>query len=220
MNMTGKVHLGIGAVLGMVTAASFTTTLEDAAIIVGIAMFSALVPDIDGNSLLVSKLNNVVTFLRLVLLYGGFGFACWLGYNYYITNEIDQAYAGIAISAILVGSLLNNKGPARNLMVSAIGVCMFYYGLVLDAWTFWLILLGLYIMVAPWLPHRGLTHSIWALLLWGLIAYLAEQEFGLEGIMKAAVAGYLSHLVADMFTAKGIKWLAPITDKAFKAPFW
>jgi inner membrane protein len=51
------------------------------------------------------------------------------------------------------------------------------------------------------LSHRGIIHSIWV----ALVLYLLLMRFKLE----LTVIGYISHLILDMFTKKGIKLFWP-----------
>lgn len=53
-----------------------------------------------------------------------------------------------------------------------------------------------------WIPHRTLTHSIFAVLLSSLLL-----AFGLIGL--SFVVGYASHIMADMLTTKGIPLFYP-----------
>lgn len=72
------------------------------------------------------------------------------------------------------------------------------------------ILLGLFSFALAISNHRGFTHSILGLLLFSLIAKLILMEHNMSPIYKGFVIGYGSHLVLDIFTAKGIKLLYPM----------
>lgn len=75
----------------------------------------------------------------------------------------------------------------------------------------------------PILAHRNITHSIlgFALITYGfnLLLNLAPTYWGLNThyILIALIAGYGSHLVADMITVEGIPLLWPI-QKMFGIP--
>jgi inner membrane protein len=60
------------------------------------------------------------------------------------------------------------------------------------------------------LDHRGMTHTLWAVVLWGVIGMGLEKQLRIDGIMIVAVAGYASHLLADSLTPNGVKWLYPL----------
>jgi inner membrane protein len=56
-----------------------------------------------------------------------------------------------------------------------------------------------------WLKHRGITHTLMALLIVALGAAVV-----LPHMIVPIVAGYASHLIADMLTKSGIPLLEPI----------
>ncbi|WP_043157375.1 metal-dependent hydrolase [Aeromonas diversa] len=75
-------------------------------------------------------------------------------------------------------------------------------------------------VLGQWLPfisrplarlfgHRGFTHSLLAtgLVLWGVQSSLPG---GPEGVKKALLLGYLSHLLGDLLTPAGIPLLWPL----------
>jgi inner membrane protein len=80
----------------------------------------------------------------------------------------------------------------------------------------WLMGLGLYVAWVPWLNHRGLSHTVWALIIWGAIGWGLEKQLQIQGIAAVAAFGYLSHLVADTLTPSGVKWLYPLFDRTIK----
>lgn len=56
-----------------------------------------------------------------------------------------------------------------------------------------------------WIPHRTLTHSIWAALAMLLPALLIHR------VLICLWAGYTLHIAADMATQRGIPLLYPLT---------
>lgn len=72
------------------------------------------------------------------------------------------------------------------------------------------ILLGLFSFALAISSHRSFTHSILGLILFSAIIRLILMEYGLSPIYKGFIMGYASHLLADSFTAKGIKLFYPI----------
>lgn len=55
--------------------------------------------------------------------------------------------------------------------------------------------------------HRGFLHSIWAMLLIGLLAYKFLPTYHLEAI--AFLTAYFGHLLLDTITPSGISWFYP-----------
>ncbi|MNI97947.1 inner membrane protein [compost metagenome] len=76
--------------------------------------------------------------------------------------------------------------------------------------------MGAFVVIAPWLKHRGMTHTLWALAAWTALGYQLELEWGYPGLMLASGAGYFSHLAADTLTPSGVKWFSPLLRKSFK----
>lgn len=61
--------------------------------------------------------------------------------------------------------------------------------------------------------HRGFTHSLLAcLILWGLIQSI-HVSFSIGFCL-----GYLSHLLGDFFTNRGVPLLHPLSKKRWRAP--
>ena len=83
----------------------------------------------------------------------------------------------------------------------------------------WTILLGIYTIIASFLPHRSYTHSFVGVIFFGAIAYLFEVRIGIHGVFMTCVLGYISHLIADMkilpFNKRGVKWFLPFWKKEF-----
>lgn len=213
--MKGSTHLAVGVAIGAATAWVYSPGLDQSAIYVGLAAFSALIPDLDGPSMLSSKLSKWSKRLRQAVLWGGALGIAATAVLYFWYGQLLLAPALAGSVACLLG-FIAKAGIIRNMMASLIGAAVGAAG-----WTYmqpWLIGLGVYIAWAPWLKHRGLTHSIWAVLAWGWIADGLQQELLLDGVRAAAVAGYCSHLLTDMMTPKGVKLFQPLMKKAFKLP--
>jgi len=211
--MKGTTHLAIGVAIGITAAAYFPFTPNNAALYITVAALSSLSPDLDGNSMLSSKLGKLSKLLREILFWGGIVLAVGVGYIYYDQQVLHRDLALIAGAAFLLG-FIAKEGAIRNILVSLIGAGCIYWGWLEE--MNWLIGFGVFVAWAPWLNHRGLTHTIWALIAWGAIATGLESELQLQGIANVAVAGYLSHLITDTMTPAGVKWLYPLSKKSIK----
>lgn len=55
------------------------------------------------------------------------------------------------------------------------------------------------------IPHRTITHTIWAVLLLGGLAWVFESIH-----LAALTLGYFIHIVQDSFSDKGIRWFYPV----------
>ncbi|MFC5648150.1 metal-dependent hydrolase [Paenibacillus solisilvae] len=211
--MKGSTHLAIGAAIGVASAAYYPFTFQNAALYITVASFSALSADLDGTSMLSSKINKVSKLLRELLLWGGILLAAAVVYLYFARDYFNVNLSAVAVMGFLIG-FITKEGVMRNALVSAVGAAIIGAGWY---WQLnWLMGFGLFIAWAPWLNHRGMTHTVWAIVIWGTIGYGLENQIHVDGVMIVSVIGYASHLVADTLTPAGVKWFYPISKKSIK----
>jgi len=211
--MKGTTHLAIGAAIGTAAALYYPFQPKHAAIYLSVAAFSALAADLDGTSLLNGKLGKLSRWIRDFGIWTGFILVIGNGYLYFLQDRFYPAFAAIAATILLLG-LVTSQGTIRNALVSLMGIGLIYMGWQMK--QTWLLELGAFVAWVPWLKHRGMTHTVWALIAWWAIGRELENELDIGGIAATAVAGYVSHLLADTFTPQGVKWLFPISRKSFK----
>ncbi|RJX39488.1 metal-dependent hydrolase [Paenibacillus pinisoli] len=211
--MRGKTHLAIGAVVGAGAAALYSSDLSESHMYIGIAAFSALCPDLDGPSILSSKITKASKKIREVALWGGILYLGIILLLWLSGKPIPPLAAGGSLAAVLMG-LTMKQGAIRNALVSAVGVYLVSLGTSMD--ELWLTGLGIFVIIAPWLKHRGMTHTVWMLPIWWWLGLGLEQYLKLDGIAVTAMLGYLSHLAADTLTPSGVKWLYPLMKKSIK----
>ncbi|MGN7165692.1 metal-dependent hydrolase [Paenibacillus cellulositrophicus] len=214
--MKGSTHLAIGVVIGAAAAAHYPFTLKHAAMYIAVSALSALSADLDGPSMLSSTLGRFSKWLREWLYWSGLLLVIVLGYLYLAKGSFYLEYSILALVLFLLGLIIKD-GMIRNVLVSLIGCILIYAG-IHNAMV-WMSGLGAFVGIAPWLKHRGMTHTVWAVWLWAWISSGLEAYLNLEGIMLVSTAGYLSHLIADSMTPSGVKWLYPLYRKSFKLPF-
>jgi len=211
--MKGTTHLAIGTVIGIAATMYYPFTVQNAAIYVAVSAFSALSADLDGPSILSSRIGKVSKQLRQLLVWVGVLLVSVLTFLYLSEQAFYPEYSIVCLIALLFG-FITKEGIIRNALVSVIGGLIMYGG-----WHFhmnWLIGLGLFIAWAPWLRHRGMTHTVWAVCIWAIISYGMEQQLQVEGLMAVATTSYLSHLLADTLTPQGVKWLSPLYKGSIK----
>jgi inner membrane protein len=183
---------------------------------IAIASFSALSADLDGPSLLSSKLGRISKLIRNLVLMSGIFLTASVLYLYFFQHLFYRTYAVIAVTTLLLG-FVARAGFIRNALVSLVGLGLISSGLV---WSMtWLISFGVYVAWVPWLKHRGMTHTVWAFLWWGSIGWGLQQQLQIQGVMIVSMLGYLSHLLADTLTPSGVKWFYPLYKKSIKLPF-
>lgn len=213
--MKGSTHMAIGATIGVAAAMYYPFTMNNAALYIAVATVSALSADLDGPSMLTSKLTKLSKILPPILLGAGLLSIVMLFYQFVTQHTLYPIKSVVSLCFILVG-LISNQGFIRNLLSSLLGVALIVAGFSYQ--MNWLMGLGIFAAIAPWLAHRGMTHTIWAVMLWSTIALGLEQQLQIEGIVLVATLGYVSHLVADTLTPKGVKWLYPLYKKSIKIP--
>jgi inner membrane protein len=214
--MKGSTHLAIGALIGAAFAVYHRMDFAAGALTVSVATFSALGADLDGQSLLSGKLSRTSRFIRDSIFALGIVLLGWAGLRYAVAGRIPPELAGSGGSVILLG-FAARVGLIRNILLSLIGASLAGWGWL--GGMVWLAGLGLFVGAAPWLKHRGLTHTVWALLYWSAIGWGLERQLQIPGIAAAAAGGYFSHLAADTLTPQGVKWLFPLSRTALRLPF-
>ena len=213
--MKGSAHLAIGTAIGIASAAYLPIPFKDSLILIAVAAFSSLSADLDGTSILTARLSQFTKRIRNIGLWAGIGMLLGLVYLYLSSRSFYPEYTLVCFMLLLL-SFLTRNGRMRNLSVSAVGAAVLIAGWQSEMYSF--VLLGSFIIIAPWLKHRGMTHTFWAVLFWGIMSSQLQQDLQIEGLMAVSTTSYLSHLIADTLTPQGVKWLYPIFKKSIKLP--
>lgn len=213
--MKGTTHLAIGIAVGAAACMYFPVNFEHAATYVAVAGFSALAADLDGPNLLSGKLKlgKLSKLLRELALWGGIVPMVVFCYLYFAEGRLYPLFSTCAVASFLLG-LVAKQGAIRNALVSLFGIALIYSGW--QSRQNWLMGLGLFVAIAPWLAHRGMTHTLWVLPLWYMIGNGLESKLDVEGIALVATVGYASHLLADTLTPNGVRWLYPLYKRSIK----
>ncbi|PJN91808.1 metal-dependent hydrolase [Bacillus sp. mrc49] len=208
--MNGTAHMALGATVGYLTANSLQTDPTTTLFLVGIGGVSGLMPDMDIDGKLSNRITFSHKFIRtlaqtigiLMIIYSaleGFETEKWIG-------------AGAGIGIIIISSFITQR---HMLTLSGLGVL----GIGMSLQENWLWLLGLYMILASFTPHRSYTHSIAGIVFFGIIAFQFEAAIGVDGIFTTCLFGYISHLIADMkflpFNKRGVKLFLPFYSKEF-----
>ncbi|WP_077620395.1 metal-dependent hydrolase [Bacillus sinesaloumensis] len=221
--MKGRTHLTIGLGIGVV--ASISHSPEMAPVILVATGVASLAPDLDGNNLLNKRVTKTAKLIKkgglfvggllmalsLITYFLDLSFLSFLNQNWINQQNILLLFGW---GAVIVGLSLKSQETLKNILMSVLSLFLLYYAFTNQFW--WLVMFGLYIGVAGWFAHRGTTHTIWAVLYWWYMSYLLEASTGVDGLSLISTAAYLSHLVGDMLTKKGVKFLYPLTNKIFR----
>ncbi|MBD1224087.1 metal-dependent hydrolase [Virgibacillus halodenitrificans] len=208
--MNGTAHAAIGAAAGFIIANKYQTDPTTTIWLVGIGGVSGLIPDLDIDGKLRGKITlshhvfRTIAQLIAILI---------MGYSFYEGTDTEK-YVGIGIGLVLLGIASSIK-QKHMLLLTGIGVL----GAGATLQETWLMLLGIYILIASLVAHRSYTHSLLGLIFFGIIASKLEVSLGKEGIFLTCMAGYISHLLADSkllpINKRGVKLFLPLSSKEF-----
>ncbi|MBD8036292.1 metal-dependent hydrolase [Solibacillus sp. A46] len=221
--MKGRTHLTIG--LGIGAVASVSQTPEMIPIVLAVSAVASLAPDLDGNNLLNKHVTKTAKQIKKGGQFVGVAlivlslFAYIFNINFlpfledeWLTQQNKLLFLGLG--AIIIALSMRSQETLKNILMSILGLFLLYYAITDE--LSWLVMFALYIGAAGWFPHRGQTHTIWAVIYWGYMSYLLEMSTGAEHLAIISTMAYLSHILGDMMTIKGVKFLSPITSKVFK----
>ncbi|MGF6949569.1 inner membrane protein [Neobacillus sp. B4I6] len=206
--MNGTAHAAIGAATGFIVANTFHTSPSTTLFLIGLGGISGLIPDLDIDGKLRGKITLSHKVIRIVALLIGI---LMVFYSFYEgTTREKWIGLGIGIGLMIAASLIKQK---HMLTITGIGVIAGGFSLT----EIWLILLGIYILIASLVSHRSYTHSILGVVFFGIIASKLERSLGIDGVFYTCLAGYISHLIADFkilpFNKRGIKLFLPVSSK-------
>lgn len=206
--MNGTAHAAIGAAAGFITAKAYQSDPLEILLFVGIGSVSALIPDLDIDG----KLRSKITFSHKVIQTAAQLIGILMIFYSFFEGKATDKWIGMAIGTgmLLLSTLIKQK---HMLIITAAGVLL--GGISLK--ESWLMLLAVYIFIASFVSHRSYTHSLLGVLFFGLIAYQLESSIGINGVFYTCLAGYISHLAADLkilpFNRRGIKLFLPFSSK-------
>ncbi|WP_449538619.1 metal-dependent hydrolase [Ferdinandcohnia sp. Marseille-Q9671] len=221
--MKGRTHLAIG--LGIGAVASVSQTIEALPVILVATGVASLAPDLDGNNLLNKRVTKTAKLIKKGGLFVGVAIMVMSLVAYFLDlsflSFLDQKWFSqqnilllFGWGAVMIGLSLKSQETLKNILMSILSLALLYYAFTNEIW--WLVLFAFYIGAAGWFPHRGFTHTIWAIAYWWYMSYLLERSIGVDSLALISTIAYLSHILGDMLTKKGVKFLSPLTNKVFR----
>lgn len=206
--MSGTAHAAIGAATGFIVANTFETLPSTTLFLIGLGGISGLIPDLDIDGKLRGKITLSNKVIRTVAQLIGI---LMVFYSFY-EGSTKEKWIGIGIGT---GMMVADSFIKQKHMLTITGIGVIAGGFSLS--EIWLILLGIYIIKASFVSHRSYTHSILGVLFFGIIASKLELSLGIDGVFYTCLAGYISHLIADIkilpFNKRGIKLFLPVSSK-------
>lgn len=213
--MKGSSHLGIGIAVGVIAGYITQPDVMTVAICAGIGGVSGVAPDLDTNGLASNSITLSKKVSKVLMETAGIGILLTLIYQV-MTQGMSQdiyIYGGMGLALLIVSRLITQRR-----MLTITGVLVLLLGFVLDQ-SLGILLAGSYIIFASFLPHRSYTHSLLGVLFYAMILKYLDIEWPIDGMFAAGMAGYISHLVADMkllpVNRRGVKWFAPLWKQEF-----
>ncbi|KKI92460.1 hydrolase [Bacillus sp. SA1-12] len=208
--MNGTAHATIGAGVGFIAAQSVQAEPAGMMLLIGIGSVAGLMPDLDIDGKLTNKITFSHTLIRSVAQLISLMMIVYILLEETGTNR----WVGVSIGAVII--IISSFIKQRH-MLTVTGLGVFGGGLLLS--EKWLILLGIYVIIASFVPHRSYTHSLLGIGYVAIIAYYLEVSLAIEGVFLACLLGYISHLLADMkilpFNKRGVKIFLPFSSKEF-----
>jgi inner membrane protein len=208
IKVNGTAHTVIGATTGFIVANTFQTTPSMTLFLVGLGGISGLIPDLDIDGKLRGKITLSHKVIRTTAQLIGI---LMVFYSFYEGTAKEKWIGiGIGLGMMVVAALIKQK---HMLTITGIGVIAGGFSLS----ETWLMLFGIYILIASFVSHRTYTHSILGVIFFGIIASKLEVSLGIDGVFYTCLAGYISHLIADIkllpFNKRGIKLFLPVSSK-------
>jgi inner membrane protein len=206
LTLNGTAHTAIGAATGFIAANTFHSSPTETLLFVGLGAVSGLMPDLDIDGKLRGKITLSHRVIELAAMFIGI---LMVFYSFYEGRAVDKWFGiGSGLVIMIVSSLIKQKH-----MLTITGIGVLAGGISLS--EVWLILLGVYIVIASIASHRSYTHSILGVIFFGVIASKLEGSLGIDGVFYACLGGYISHLIADLkilpFNKRGIKLFLPVS---------
>ncbi|MBD8068168.1 metal-dependent hydrolase [Bacillus sp. PS06] len=202
--MNGTAHAAIGSATGFIVANTFHTSPSTTILFVGLGCVSGLIPDLDIDGKLRGKITLSHQVIRSVSQLIGL---LMMIYSFYEDNWLSM---GIGFGLMILSSFLKQKH-----MLIITGIAVITAGYFLQ--EIWLSLLGTYIIIASLVPHRSYTHSLLGVIFFGYISLELENSLAINGVFYTCIAGYISHLIADLkllpVNKRGIKLFLPFSSK-------
>ncbi|MCM3707265.1 MULTISPECIES: metal-dependent hydrolase [Cytobacillus] len=206
--MNGTAHAAIGAAAGYVVANTVHASPSTTLLLVGLGSVSGLIPDLDIDGKLRDRLTLSHEVVQTVAQIIGI---LMIIYSFY-EGSPKEKWLGMAIG---IGMTAISSKIKQKHMLTITGIGVLAGGISLQ--ELWLILFGIYILIASFVSHRSYTHSLLGVLFFAFISSRFEMSLGIEGVYYTCLAGYISHLIADLkilpFNKRGVKLFLPLSSK-------
>lgn len=213
--MKGTSHLVIGTAVGAMAAYAVHPDIRIGLVGAAVGGISGVVPDLDTNGLASNSITVSKKVSKWLMETAGIVILLILVYQIFMEglSEAIYIYGGIGLLLLIVSRLITQRR-----MLTITGILIMLIGFVLGQ-SIGILLAGSYIIIASFLPHRSYTHSIIGIVFYGFILTKLHEQWPIDGLVVAGLAGYTSHLFADMkilpVNRRGVKWFLPLWKREF-----
>lgn len=213
--MKGTSHLVIGTAVGAVAGYMVQPDIHTALIGAAVGGISGVVPDLDTNGLASNTITLSKKVSKWLMETAGIVILLTLIYKAVTQGLSTDVYIYGAIGLLL---LIISRLITQRRMLTITGILVMLLGFVLGQST-GILLAGSYIIIASFIPHRSYTHSIIGVVFYWYILQHLNAEWPVDGLVAAGLAGYISHLFADLkilpVNRRGVKFFLPLWNKEF-----
>ena len=209
--MRGRTHCTIGVLASIQSCLLFKVPISVLSIVIS-AIFS-LLPDLDESNstisnfflkrdlskkiykLIISIINCLIFFISLKI-----------NDNFILSSIITF------ISIYIIESKLTHKS-LRKIFLS-LTFLLLSFCLYLTNFKIYIILFTLILALFPWLKHRGISHSIFAIIILYLLLKQIELLTNICYLSFYGTISYASHIfLGDIFTRQGVPIFYPLSNK-------
>ncbi|CAG9622987.1 metal-dependent hydrolase [Sutcliffiella rhizosphaerae] len=206
--MNGTAHVACGAASGFIVANYVQATPTTTMILVGLGAVAGLVPDLDIDGTLRGRITLSHKATKSIAQIIGIMIIIYSLYE----GTLDEKIRGVGIGALMI--VISSRIKQKH-MLTITGVGVVLGGVSLG--ELWMLLFGIYTILASFVSHRSYTHSIIGVIFFGYIGLELQKSLHIPGVFYTCFIAYCSHLLLDMKlipnNKKGIKLFLPISSK-------
>lgn len=215
--MRGTIHLTIGILTTIEASVLSQRPLNF--LTFAVAVVCSLIPDMDSANSTIS--NTILNHKTSKFIYRCFLYAINL-LIFFIAMSINKNLffsSIVTFIAIVIVDLKLKHDFLRKILLSSLCLTMGYVLYIIKL-PIAFILLSALLALFPWLKHRGISHSIVAVVLTYIILKQIEIITYIEDLAFFGCIGYMSHLfLGDIFTKMGIPIFYPLSNKKISLGF-
>ena len=215
--MRGPTHLTIGILSIIEASILFQRPLNFTTFVIGI--ICSLLPDMDSSNSTIS--NAIINHKTSKFIYRCFLYAINLLIFFIVMSINKNLFFSLLITfiTIIIIDLKLKHDFLRKILLSLLCLTMGFILYIVNL-PISFIILSIVLALLPWLKHRGISHSIIAIIFTYVILKQIEIISSIENLAFFGCIGYISHLfLGDIFTKLGIPIFYPLSNKKISLGF-